>query len=149
RQVDREVHIWMNNPLRFAGETFYQSSYDRDPRTGIEVTGLQVVSNTGWMIPYVSCMIVGVGMLFQFSVTLLRFLNRRDAADVPGRRAELVARIPAKGSGRAARGEAKKGARDREDASGKALHEPLVVTAPAPVPRGAAGLFARLFPWGV
>ncbi len=24
RNVDREAHIWMNNPLRYAGETFYQ-----------------------------------------------------------------------------------------------------------------------------
>src|SRR5258708_30789192 len=76
RKVDRDVHIWMNNPLRFAGETFYQSSFYKDKETGVETTGLQVVSNTGWMIPYVSCMIVGVGLLFQFSVTLLRFLRR-------------------------------------------------------------------------
>lgn len=79
RKVDREVHIWMNNPLRFAGETFYQSNFYKDKETGVETTGLQVVSNTGWMIPYVSCMIVGVGLLFQFSVTLLRFLKRQEA----------------------------------------------------------------------
>ncbi len=75
--VDREIRIWMNNPLRFAGETFYQSSYGRDPATGGEYTVLQVVTNTGWMIPYVSCMIVATGMLAQFWITLLRFLNRR------------------------------------------------------------------------
>ena len=51
RNVDRTVKIWMNNPLRFAGETFYQSNYGRDPRTGTEYTGLQVVTNTGWRIP--------------------------------------------------------------------------------------------------
>ena len=56
----------MNNPLRFAGETFYQSNYGRDARTGIEYTGLQVVTNTGWRIPYVSCMMMAVGMLAQF-----------------------------------------------------------------------------------
>lgn len=74
----RTAHIWMNNPLRYAGETFYQSQVDSDRMSGREQTGLQVVSNTGWMLPYVSCMIVGVGMLYQFSITLLRFLNRRD-----------------------------------------------------------------------
>ena len=77
RNVDRKVKIWMNNPLRFAGETFYQSNFHRDPQTGIETTGLQVVSNTGWMIPYVSCMLVWIGMLAHFSITLLRFLNRQ------------------------------------------------------------------------
>jgi ABC-type transport system involved in cytochrome c biogenesis permease subunit len=83
RDVDRDVKIWMNNPLRFAGETFYQSSVGPDPITDAETTGLQVVTNSGWMIPYVSCMIVGVGMLFQFGLTLLRFLKRREAALAP------------------------------------------------------------------
>src|SRR5258708_10345270 len=132
RKVDRDVHIWMNNPLRFAGETFYQSSFYKDKETGVETTGLQVVSNTGWMIPYVSCMIVGVGMLFQFSVTLLRFLNRRDSAEGTGRRSETVATIPAKGIGPAARREARQGGRGRSDAPAKTLHEPMVLTAPVP-----------------
>ncbi|NMF67402.1 cytochrome c biogenesis protein ResB, partial [Brasilonema octagenarum] len=79
RNVDRNVHIWMNNPLRFAGETFYQSGYHRDPMTQIEGTTLQVVTNTGWMIPYVSCMIVAIGMLAHFLITLTRFLSRADA----------------------------------------------------------------------
>jgi ABC-type transport system involved in cytochrome c biogenesis permease subunit len=83
RDVDRDVKIWMNNPLRFAGETFYQSSVGPDPITEAETTGLQVVTNSGWMIPYVSCMIVGVGMLFQFGLTLLRFLKRRESAMIP------------------------------------------------------------------
>jgi ABC-type transport system involved in cytochrome c biogenesis permease subunit len=82
RQVDRDVKVWMNNPLRFAGETFYQQSVKSDEATGAEMTVLQVVSNTGWMIPYVSCMIVAVGMLFQFSLTLGRFLKRREAGEL-------------------------------------------------------------------
>lgn len=82
RSVDRNVHIWMNNPLRFAGETFYQSGYHRDPTTQIEGTTLQVVTNTGWMIPYVSCMIVAIGMLAHFLVTLTRFLNRAETVTV-------------------------------------------------------------------
>ncbi len=77
RNVDRDVKIWMNNPLRFAGETFYQSGYNVDGQ-GNEITTLQVVSNTGWMIPYVACMLVGTGMLAQFGGTLTRFLHRLD-----------------------------------------------------------------------
>ncbi len=85
RGVDRDVKIWMNNPLRFAGETFYQQRYFFDPTSQRESTVLQVVTNTGWMIPYVACMIVGIGMLAQFSITLGRFLRRRrdDAAAAP------------------------------------------------------------------
>ncbi|HWB11277.1 MAG TPA: cytochrome c biogenesis protein CcsA [Pirellulales bacterium] len=76
RNVDRKVKIWMNNPLRYAGETFYQSTFNVDPMSRKEMTGLQVVTNTGWMIPYVGCMIVVIGMLAQFGVVLLRFLRR-------------------------------------------------------------------------
>ncbi|MBC8289430.1 MAG: cytochrome c biogenesis protein CcsA, partial [Planctomycetes bacterium] len=74
-----ERDIWMNNPLRYAGETFYQSNYTpANPRTGKgEKTTLQVVRNTGWMVPYVSCMIVGTGLLAHFWLVLIRFLQRR------------------------------------------------------------------------
>ncbi len=75
RNVDLEANIWMNNPLRYAGETFYQSGYNRG-RGGKESSTLQVVKNTGWMIPYVSCMIVATGMLAHFFVILLAFLRR-------------------------------------------------------------------------
>ncbi len=77
RNVNRPVKIWMNNPLRFAGETFYQSNFGRDDAAKVEYTGLQVVTNTGWRIPYVSCMVVAVGMLWQFLLTLNRYLKRR------------------------------------------------------------------------
>ncbi len=72
-------HIWMNNPMRYSGDTFYQSNYSPpNTRTGEkEITTLSVVSNTGWMLPYTSCMIVGTGMLAHFFVILLRFLSRR------------------------------------------------------------------------
>ena len=80
RNVDRMIHIWMNNPLRYSGETFYQSGYAQDPSTGREVTTLQVVKNAGWMIPYVACMLVGTGMMAHFLGTLLRFSRRRAKA---------------------------------------------------------------------
>ena len=92
-RVDRRVKIWMNNPLRFAGETFYQSGYNRIPKTVVspmtgmpmqqfvESTTLQVVTNTGWMIPYVACMIVATGMLAHFAVVLLRFVRRKGAGE--------------------------------------------------------------------
>jgi hypothetical protein len=76
RGVDREVRIWMNNPLRYAGLTFYQSSF-LDGDTG---TVLQVVRNVGWMVPYVSCMIVGMGMAGHFGQHLLEFLRKRRQA---------------------------------------------------------------------
>jgi cytochrome c biogenesis protein ResB len=77
RSVDQAVRVWMNNPLRYGGQNFYQSGYERDSNTGMEMTTLQVVTNTGWMIPYVACMIVATGMTAQFWVVLGRFLRRR------------------------------------------------------------------------
>lgn len=73
RGVDRTVKIWMNNPLRYAGETFYQSSFE----PGKKLTILQVVRNDGWMLPYLACMIVGAGLTLQFGYTLVGFLRRK------------------------------------------------------------------------
>lgn len=72
--VDRDLRIWMNNPLRYAKRTFYQSGYLPDDSG----TVLQVVRNDVWMVPYLSCMIVFVGMGAQFIQSFRRYL-RRDA----------------------------------------------------------------------
>jgi cytochrome c-type biogenesis protein CcsB len=93
RNVDFKTKIWMNNPLRYAGETFYQSGYNVD-RQGRKTSTLQVVKNTGWMIPYVSCMIVSTGMLTHFLLLLLRFLRRaQNGADEDA--AWVAKRLPA------------------------------------------------------
>jgi hypothetical protein len=70
---DREVLIYMNNPLRYAGETYYQAGFDQDDRG----TVLQVVHNPGWLTPYFSCVLMGVGMVIQFLSHLVPFLKRR------------------------------------------------------------------------
>jgi ABC-type transport system involved in cytochrome c biogenesis permease subunit len=72
--VDRNVNIWMNNPLRYGGDTLYQADWDHETERG---TVLQVVTNTGWMIPYVACMLVATGMLAHFGLVLVRFARRR------------------------------------------------------------------------
>lgn len=73
---EHEYTTWMNNPVRFSGETFYQQGYQQ-LSNGKEVTTLQVVRNTGWMLPYVGCMVVAFGVLAQFGGGLVRFLNRQ------------------------------------------------------------------------
>src|SRR5204863_4140875 len=63
RNEDREVLIKMNNPLRYAGQTYFQAGFDDvDPR----VTILQVVRNPGWLTPYFSCVLVALGLIVQF-----------------------------------------------------------------------------------
>jgi len=75
RDADRKILIEMNEPLRYAGETFYQADHDVDP-LGREVSMLQVVANRSWMVPYVSCMIAMTGMLYHFALALVQFLRR-------------------------------------------------------------------------
>ena len=81
----REALIYMNHPLRynaeshwllFKGETFYQADFLKDGRKG---TILQVVRNPGWLMPYVSCALVALGMLLHFGQNLFSFLARRFA----------------------------------------------------------------------
>jgi hypothetical protein len=69
---DRQALIYMNHPLRYAGETFYQSAFLQ----GDVGTVLQVVRNPGWLMPYVSCSLVSIGMLIHFGQTLFGFVRR-------------------------------------------------------------------------
>ena len=73
RGIVRDVRIWMNNPLRYRGDTLYQSSFDAETERG---TVLQVVDNKVWMAPYVACMIVAIGMLGQFLLSLFGFIQK-------------------------------------------------------------------------
>jgi len=72
-QADREVLIYMNNPLRYGGLTFYQ--YQMDSASGYSV--LQVVRNPSWMLPYVSCILMMLGLLIQFGISLFGFTKKR------------------------------------------------------------------------
>lgn len=73
---DREVLIYMNNPLRYRGETFYQASFKPGDQTSI----LQVVRNPGWLMPYIACTVGAIGMTLHFSMNLLEFLRKRKSA---------------------------------------------------------------------
>jgi ABC-type transport system involved in cytochrome c biogenesis permease subunit len=79
-KVDREVLIRMNEPLRYAGETFYQSSF-----MGETTTVLQVVRNPGWLMPYVACTVGGAGLTLHFGITLLNFLRKQKKREVGGK----------------------------------------------------------------
>jgi hypothetical protein len=73
---NRELLIYMNNPLRYWGETYYQGSFlPHDSGTV-----LQVVRNPGWLTPYVACGLVGAGLLIQFLSHLFAFAKKRRTA---------------------------------------------------------------------
>lgn len=70
---EREFHIKMNEPLRYADRSFYQHSFMSDEITSI----LQVVKNPGRLFPYISCSLITLGLVVQFVVSLERFSQRR------------------------------------------------------------------------
>jgi hypothetical protein len=72
---DREVGIWMNHPLRYQGMTFYQSGFIGDDSGTI----LQAVDNPVWILPYISCVVVAIGMIIHFGLALAQFQRRRFA----------------------------------------------------------------------
>jgi hypothetical protein len=75
RSVSRDVLIYMNHPLRYRGETFYQAGFQPDDSATI----LQVVRNPSFLAPYIACIIVGIGLLVQFGYHLVGFARRRRA----------------------------------------------------------------------
>ena len=70
-------NIWMNHPLRYEGKTYFQASFDPE---NAKATVLQVVRNPGWVTPYISCAMVGLGLLIQFLTHLFSFNKRRKVA---------------------------------------------------------------------
>ncbi|MCX6546478.1 MAG: cytochrome c biogenesis protein ResB [Acidobacteria bacterium] len=73
RKESREVLIFMNQPLRYEGKTFYQASFGKNDTLSV----LSVVENPGWLLPYVSCVLVSIGLLVHFAIVLRRSLKRR------------------------------------------------------------------------
>ena len=73
RNENRDVLIYMNHPLRYRGETFFQSGFEE----GDKATILQDVYNPSFIAPYVACVIVAAGLLFQFGYHFVGFIRRR------------------------------------------------------------------------
>ncbi|MEM7386508.1 MAG: cytochrome c biogenesis protein ResB [Verrucomicrobiota bacterium] len=72
---NRKTLIYMNHPLRYEGFAFFQASFDNQDTTTI----FQVVDNPGWTIPYIACILVTLGMLWQFGFHLVKFAKRKRA----------------------------------------------------------------------
>lgn len=76
---DREVEIFMNSPLRYSGLAFFQFQMGEDQFAAVPrgTSVLQVVKNPSWLTPYVGCIVVGIGMTWQFLYHLSKFLKKR------------------------------------------------------------------------
>lgn len=76
---DREVDIYMNNPLRYRGLTFFQSQMGNELRdgSGRGTSVFQVVKNPSWMAPYVGCSLVAAGLTIHFLMHLVGFIRKK------------------------------------------------------------------------
>lgn len=68
----RSTLIYMNHPLRFAGFTFYQASFANNDTASM----FQVVRNPGRWLPYIACVVMTLGLVLQFGISLFRFAGR-------------------------------------------------------------------------
>jgi len=73
RGENRDVLIYMNHPLRYRGETFFQSGFTENDAATI----LQDVHNPSFLTPYLACVVVSLGLLIQFLIHFVGFLQRR------------------------------------------------------------------------
>lgn len=80
---NRETEIYMNNPLRYGGNTFYRyqmSAGEMAQRAGaVPTSTFQVVRNPSWLTPYLSTVIISLGLLVQFLSHLWTAVKRRIA----------------------------------------------------------------------
>ncbi|MEN8223693.1 MAG: cytochrome c biogenesis protein ResB [Acidobacteriota bacterium] len=77
--LKRELVISMNQPLRYKDFTFFQSSYQITP-TGVEYSVFAVVKNSGRLLPYISSIIVFLGLLIHFILMLFR--KRKENSEI-------------------------------------------------------------------
>ena len=78
----RMVDIYMNNPLRQGGQTFYQYQMNQNQLGATAQTVLQVVKNPSWLTAYIGCLIVAAGLIYQFLYHLVGFARKRRKAAV-------------------------------------------------------------------
>ena len=70
---NQKALIYMNHPLRYEGLTFFQASFANQDKTSI----FQVVHNPGWLLPYLSVLLMGLGMCAQFGMHFFKFLGKQ------------------------------------------------------------------------
>ena len=73
--IPRRTLIKMNEPLRHKGYTFFQASFIDDSE--VETTVLATVKNYGRLFPYISSIIMSVGLLIHLLVMMPKMVKRK------------------------------------------------------------------------
>ena len=75
--IEQKSKIWMNNPLRKGGFTFYQSSWG--PSNAMPGTALYSVfavsTNPADQWPWYACIVIAIGLLIHFILKLVHFIE--------------------------------------------------------------------------
>jgi len=74
-------HIFMNNPLKYDGFTFYQASYSQDPETGTYSSTLSVNVDQGRAIKYLGSILLVFGSIWHF---VINARSRKKENDILG-----------------------------------------------------------------
>ena len=72
--IPRRVLIQMNEPLRHRGYTFFQSSFIEGPEG--EATVLAAVKNYGRLFPYISSIVMSIGLFLHLLINLPKLLQK-------------------------------------------------------------------------
>jgi hypothetical protein len=76
-EIPRRLIIQMNEPLRHRGYTFFQSSFSQSSNTEISI--LAVVKNYGRLFPYISSLIMSLGLLIHLLIQLPKLFKSKRA----------------------------------------------------------------------
>ncbi|PIK16014.1 cytochrome c biogenesis protein ResB [Halobacteriovorax sp. JY17] len=74
-------HIFMNNPLKHAGFTFYQASYHQDPETGAYSSTLSVNVDQGRPLKYLGSLLLVFGAIAHYLLNKKK-VKKSDSADI-------------------------------------------------------------------
>ena len=72
--VTQRKVIQMNEPLRYKGYTFYQASFVQNNNR--ETSIFSVVKNIGWSLPYITSLIICLGMLIHLLIRIPSVIRR-------------------------------------------------------------------------
>ena len=74
-ELNQRTVVEMNEPIRYMGHTFYQSSFIEE--AGKQTTVLATVKNIGRMFPYISSIIICIGLLIHLLLNSKRLFTKR------------------------------------------------------------------------
>jgi len=72
--LSQKVIIQMNEPLRYKGYTFFQSSFIERPEG--DITVLSAVKNVGWTFPYISSIVMCIGLLIHLLIQTPKLIRK-------------------------------------------------------------------------